>query len=246
MASSVLVVVDEAERVVSSSSSSVEASTALKIEVSPKGQKRIESEAHDVEQVFRKIEDSKPVNKLEHALKKWAHTKEVHAIEKLDNKFLKCPLGQKMVKEWTDVGKVLEENLQETEQGVHFPNHKMDDLSSELDDVGDTYETFFKSKWAKAYDAKWQNAINNEEAKYVKRAFTHLKQSPQGQAIKKEMRQLKHAIKQEVHVSDIPEEWKHRRLSKIEVKPEGQTDIKKDIHDVMHTVEAIQRSKGGS
>ena len=157
-----------------------DAINALKISVSPKGQKRIESEAHDVEMVFKKIHNSEPVNKLEHALKKWAHTKDVNNIKKIDEKFMKSPLGKKMIKEWTDVGKVLENNLKETEQGVHFPNHKMDELSKEVDDVADTYETFFKSKWAKAYEAGWKAALENDEAKFVKRKAKAFKVSPQG------------------------------------------------------------------
>jgi len=221
-----------------------DAINALKIEVSPKGQKRIESEAHDVEMVLKKIQHSKPVNKLEHALKKWAHTKEVHHIKQIDQAFMKSPLGKKMVKEWTDVGRVLEQNLQETEQGVHFPNHKMDELSNEVDDVADTYEKFFKSKWAKAYEQGWHAALHNQQAKGVKGAAKNFKHSPQGQALKKEMRQLKHAIKQEVHVSDIPEDWKKNAdLLKVEVNPAGQKVIEKEFNDVMQTGEAIKHSK---
>lgn len=96
---------------VASADSIHDAINALKIQVSPKGQKRIESEAHDVDMVLHKIKGSKPVNRLAHALKKWAHTKEVHNIKKIDQAFMKSPLGKKMVKEWTDVGKVLEANL---------------------------------------------------------------------------------------------------------------------------------------
>jgi hypothetical protein len=165
-----------------------DAINALKIEVSPKGQKRIESEAQDVEAVFKKIEHSKPVNQLEHALKKWAHTKEVHNLQVLDQKFMKSPLGKKMIKEWTDVGKVLENNLRETDQGVHFPNHKMDELSAEVDDVSDTYETFFKSKWAKAYEAGWKAALENKEAGFVEKKAKAFKHSPQGKMLKKEMK----------------------------------------------------------
>jgi len=64
----------------------------------------------------------------------------------------------------------------------------MDDLSDEVDDVADTYETFFKSKWAKAYEQGWKAAVHNPEAKGVKMAAKNFKQSPQGKALKKEMR----------------------------------------------------------
>lgn len=52
----------------------------------------------------------------------------------------------------------------ETENGIHFPNHKMDELSNEIDDVADTYEKFYKSHWAKAYDQGWKAALTNKES----------------------------------------------------------------------------------
>lgn len=221
-----------------------DAINALKIEVSPKGQKRIESEANDVAEVFKKIEHSKPVNKLEHALKKWAHTKEVNNLKKIDEKFVKSPLGKRMIKEWTDVGKVLENNLQETTQGVHFPNHKMDELSDEIDDVADTYEKFFKSKWAQAYEKGWDAALNNKEAHMVHGAAKNFKHSPQGKMFKKEMRELKKAIKQEVEVSDIPEDWKHQAdLLKIEVNEAGAAAIEKEFNDVRRTAKKIKKTE---
>lgn len=141
-----------------------EAINALRIEVSPAGQKQIEKQAQDVKQTFKKIEHSVPVQKLEHSLKKWAHTKEVNNIKQIDAKFAQSPLGKKMIKEWTDVGKVLEENLQKTDNGVHFDNKHMDELSEEIDDVADTYEKFFKSKWSKAYERGWDAALKTKEA----------------------------------------------------------------------------------
>lgn len=91
---------------------------------------------------------------------------------------MQSKLGKQMVKEWTDVGKVLEENLMETENGIHFPNHKMDELSDEIDDVSDTYEKFFKSKWAKAYEQGWDAALHNKESYGVRKAAKNFKHSP--------------------------------------------------------------------
>ena len=221
-----------------------DAINALKISVSKGGQKRIEKQAHDVEVVVDKIKDSKPVNRLEHSLKKWAHTKEVAHLKEIDEKFLKSPLGKRMVKEWTDVGKVLEENLTETTEGVHFPNEKMDELSKEADDVADTYERFFKSKWAKAYDEGWHAALHNKEAAGVKKAAKNFKHSQEGQALKKEMRELKQAIKHNVKVEDIPEDWKHSaNLLKIEVTEEGAAAIEKEFNDVEATAKKIEHTK---
>lgn len=149
-----------------------------------------------------------------------------------------------MVKEWTDVGKVLEENLMETENGIHFPNHKMDELSNEIDDVADTYEKFYKTHWAKAYDQGWKAALTNKESYGVRKAAQNFKHSQQGQALKKEMHELGQAIKKNVKVTDVPEEWKHHQnLLKIEVTETGANEIEKEFNDVEHTAEKIKHSK---
>ena len=64
----------------------------------------------------------------------------------------------------------------------------MDELSDEVDDVADTYEKFFKSKWAQAYEDGWKAAVHNKEAKGVKMAAKNFKHSPQGKALKTEMK----------------------------------------------------------
>jgi multidrug efflux pump subunit AcrB len=221
-----------------------DAINALKISVSKQGQQRIEKQANDVGRVLENIKDAKPVQKLEHALKKFAHTKEIHNIKKLDAKFVKSPLGKKMIKEWTDVGKVLEENLKETDNGVHFDNEKMDELSEEIDDVADTYETFFKSKWAKAYDKGWKAAFETQEAKEVGQAAEEFKKSPAGRKLKKEMRELKHSIKKNVKVTDVPEDWEHQLdMLKIEVDETGAQAIEKEMQDVEAVAKKIKHSK---
>ena len=120
----------------------------------------------------------------------------------------------------------------------------MDELSDEIDDVADTYETFFKSKWAHAYEAGWKAAVHNQEAKGVHKAAKNFKHSPQGKALKKEMKELKWAIKHNVKVSDIPEDWKHNAdLLKVEVDETGAQAIEKEFNDVKDTAEKIKHSK---
>jgi len=61
--------------------------------------------------------------------------------------------------------------------------------------------------------------------------------------LKKEMKELKHAIKKNVKVSDIPEEWKHNAdLLKIEVNQAGEAAIEKEFNDVRDTAEKIEHS----
>ena len=54
----------------------------------------------------------------------------------------------------------------------------MDELSDEIDDVADTYEKFFKSKWSKAYERGWDAALKTKEAKQVKKSMHKFKASP--------------------------------------------------------------------
>ena len=100
-----------------------------------------------------------------------------------------------MIKEWTDVGQVLEENLQVTKRGIHIPNDKLDELTKEVEDVADTYDTFYNGKyaqkWEDAYNKGWKAALSNEESKGVKRRFRGFKRSIQGKALENELKELK-------------------------------------------------------
>lgn len=66
---------------VSASDAIHDAINALKIQVTERGQKRIEKQFDDVVRVSEKIQNAKPVKKLEHSLKQFAHTKEVAHIK---------------------------------------------------------------------------------------------------------------------------------------------------------------------
>jgi plasmid stability protein len=88
-----------------------ELAEALKISITPAGQRAIEAEARDVKQVAMKIKNSQPVRNLEASLKRWFNTREMHNIEKLDKAFLASPEGKRLVAEWKDVGELLKKHL---------------------------------------------------------------------------------------------------------------------------------------
>ena len=186
-----------------------EATNALKIEVSPNGQRRIENRIDRVARTIDKYSEAKPVQQLGHSLKKFAHTKEVAHIKEIDEKFMKSPLGKRLVKEWTDVGKVLEQNLEPDQKDgrIRFPNDKIDELSDELDDVADTYVKVGKSRWAKKYEKGWEAAFKTEEAHQVAEDFHDFRHSHAGNQIAGSIKRLKNAIKKNVKVTDVPEEW---------------------------------------
>lgn len=125
---------------------------ALKIKVSKAGKAAIEKEARDVHMTGEAIKNTRPVRNLQSSLERWAHSKEMMKLQKLDQEFLASPAGKRLVAEWKDVGRVLENNIYENESGIHIPNKALQEAGDELDDVGYQYKKLEKSKWAPKYD----------------------------------------------------------------------------------------------
>merc|ERR1711907_431080 len=134
----------------------------LKIEVSKKGQARIEDEAEDVANTFDAIKDSRPVRNLESSLKRWGKSKEVANIKALDKKFLASPAGKRLIAEWKDVGECLHDNVYENDTGYHVDNSALNELTDELEDVGNEYQKLSKTHWWKDCDAAYKAAFHNK------------------------------------------------------------------------------------
>jgi hypothetical protein len=94
-----------------------------------------------------------------------------------------------------DVGRVLENNVYKNKTGVHIPNSALNKIGDEMDDVAYEYKKLEGSKWDKAYEARFNDLTTNKEAGAVKRRVQAFKASPQGKALKKELMDLKKAIK---------------------------------------------------
>lgn len=113
-----------------------------------------------------------------------------------------------MAAEWGDVFNQLDKSIYHNKDGIYIDNDEMDTLSDELDDVGDQYDQLKKTHWwgdfGKAYDA----AFTNKQAHAVYRRADAFKKSPQGQALKKEVKEFKGTVKKNVEVTDVPESWK--------------------------------------
>ena len=216
----------------------------LKIRISKAGQREIEDEMNDIPEVMQKIKGTKPVRNLKSSLERWAHTKEVANLKALDKKFYSSPEGQRLIHEWKDVGDVLKTNLKHEKDGVHFANEHMDELSDELNDVAHQYEKLEGSKWDKAYEAGWKAALSTKQARSVGRRFKSFKKSEEGQALGKELKELKMAIHKNVKVTDVPDSWKDEaELLKVHVSPEGQAAIEKEFNDIGVVAEKIKNTK---
>lgn len=151
-------------------------------------------------------------------------------LQKLDKKFYSSPEGKRLIAEWKDVGRVLENNVYENKTGVHIPNSALNKIGDEMDDVAYEYKKLEGSKWDKAYEATFNDLTTNKEAGAVKRRVQAFKASPQGKALKKELMDLKKAIKQNVKITDVPKDM--TSLLKIEVSPAGQKVIEGEANDV--------------
>jgi len=220
-----------------------DATNALKVSVSKKGQLAIHKEFKDVEKTVHWAADKTVAGgNLKKALKQWAHSKEVANLKKLDKKFLKSPAGKRLIKEWKDVGRVLKNNLHKTENGVYLPNKAMKKLSGEMDDVADQYKGLEGSKWHKAYKAGWKAATHSKSAKNLGKKAHAFKKSKPGKALRKEVGELKHALKKHVKVTDIPKAWK-KKMNFLKIEIEDEDEIEDAVEDVKHTWKKIEGSK---
>ena len=217
---------------------------ALKIRVSKAGLDAIDKEANDIREKMIAIKDARSTRNLKNSLEKFAMTKEIANIKKIDKAFLASPEGKKLVHEWMDVGHVLEENLYKNKQGVHFPNEKMDELSDELNDVVHEYEDLEGSKWDKAYEAGWKAAFESKHGQQFVRRVKTFRASPEGVALHKEIVDLKNAIKTHVKVTDLPDHWKDEAdLLKIEISKEGQAAIEKEVNDFKDVAKKVHMAR---
>jgi len=210
-----------------------DAMSALKIQVKPWGQKKIEKEAMDVRRTAKKISNWPATKRLEGALKNWAHSKAAYQLRALDKKFLRSPAGQKLIKEWKDVGRVLKNNVVKTRHGVHFNNGAVNRLSAELDDVSDHYEYLGTTHWNAKYNNAYKNLFTNRAFRKVKMSANAFKHSKAGHMLHKEVSELGQALKTHVKVTDIPPKWKkHMHGLRVELEDNAEENIHEAAHDV--------------
>lgn len=168
----------------------------------------IEDEWDDVEETWEDIEHSRPVRNLQGSLERWAHSPEIQHLKRLDEAFVKSPEGQRLVREWDDVFKTLDEVVYHNDDGIQIDNDEMPHLEDEIDDVIHEYEELDGGAWDRAYDKGWEAATHNKEFASVGRRAESFKKSKEGHMLGKEVHDFKMSIKKNVHVTDVPEEWK--------------------------------------
>lgn len=72
------------------------------------------------------------------------------------------PEGKRLIKEWKDVGRVLDKSIVETPNGIHIPNKALDQVGRELDDVDAQYKKLQGTTWDKAFDYRINKLLHNK------------------------------------------------------------------------------------
>ena len=125
---------------------------------------------------------------------------------------------------------------------VHIDNAHLDALADELTDVGAEYDKLAGSEWDKAYHQAWGAALSNRQAAALGRRMKSFKKSGEGQALKKEVVELKKALKENVKVTDVPESWK-KDMNMLKVKVQNKEAIEAEWTDVENVLGAIKESR---
>lgn len=138
---------------------------------------------------------------------KWGTSAEVNHLKALDEKFKRSAEGQALMKEWQEFGEALHEAIEETPNGIEIHNSKFDAIEDRVDDIKEDYEDLEDTHWHHDFERAFHGAFNNDEAHGLKGAMKRFKHSPQGHKLGHSIHNLGETIHDNVHVSDIPEEW---------------------------------------
>ena len=186
---------------------SMDLTNALKIEIKDDGIKEIEDELADVEETWKEIENSEPVQNLGKSLDELAKTQEAQAIDQLNQEFAASPEGQQLDKEVNDFFQALDKHITETDNGIHIDNEAIKIIEGEADDVEREFKELEKSHWAQDYSTAFDNLGKTYQAARVNQFAQEFEQSEEGQKLDEELEDLGKAIEENVKVSDIPEDW---------------------------------------
>lgn len=132
-------------------------------------------------------------------------------------------------------------------QHFYMPNNAFTELSDELTDVAYEYKYLEGSAWDKAYEAGFKAAFSTKQAAQVGRRWKTFKASPEGQALKKEMVELKNSLKKNVMVSDLPDDSDdfedEADLVHVHVSDAGRKAIEKELDDIEMVAKKIKDNR---
>lgn len=116
--------------------------------------------------------------------------------------------GQRLIKEWKDVGRELKHAVKKTPHGIKINNRKLNGaVSKELDDVADHYEYLGGTHWNNKYKLAYKQLFTSPAFNNLKKAGANFKKAPAGKMLKKEVMEFGGALKKHVKVTDVPKKW---------------------------------------
>lgn len=180
----------------------------LRVDFEEDAEEEINGAVEKVKATWGSIEHSPVVQNVGERAMKWGTSDEVNQLKALDEKFKRSAEGQALMKEWQEFGEALHDAIEETPTGIHIHNSKFDELEDRVDDIKEDYEDLEHSTWAPKFDRAFHAAFDNEEAHALHGALKKFKHSPQGKKLGASLHNLGETIHDNVHVSDIPEDWK--------------------------------------
>jgi hypothetical protein len=203
-----------------------DAANLVKMELSPAGQAKIEKEVEDVHKKWEEEEFNKPVRNFQNSLKRFKRSKEVAAIKKLDEQFMQTREGRKLAAEWGDFFEGMGEHVKTTQHGWHIDHDGVQIIEDELDDIKHEYLELKDGVWHNKFKAAIAHAKASKDGKQLKRRIDLFEKSAEAQALEKELKDIKMAIKRNVKMTDAA------NLVKMELSPAGQAKIEKEVEDV--------------
>jgi len=180
----------------------------LRVDFEEDAEEQIDEAVDHVKHTWGSIEHSPVVKNVGKHAMEWGTSDEVNHLKALDEKFKHSAEGKALMQEWREFGEALHEAVEETPTGLHIHNSKFDDLEDKVDDIKEDYEDLEHTHWHHDFQKAFHGAFNNDEAKGLHGALKKFKHSGEGHKLGKALHNLGETIHDNVHVSDIPEEWK--------------------------------------
>jgi len=180
----------------------------LRVDFEEDAEEEINEAAEGVKATWGSIEHSPVVQNVGNRAMKWGTSDEVNELKALDEKFKVSAEGKALMQEWREFGEALHEAIEETPTGIHIHNSKFDALEDRVDDIKEDYEDLDKTHWAKEFHGAFQAAFSNSEMKGLHKALKAFEESKEGNKLEHSLKNLGKTVHENVHVSDIPEEWK--------------------------------------
>lgn len=175
----------------------------IRLEFANKGA-AIKAEGEDVKKVMQAIEKSGDGKNVKAAFERVLASKEVADLKAYDAKFKSTPMGKGLDAAITKALKNTGDSVKADESSISISNDKLPALEKDWKAAEATWKSAEKEGWFKPYDQGLKALGESKEAGQLKHAIQEFEKTPNAHALKKELTDLKHAIKTTTRWTDLP------------------------------------------